>query len=297
MATNYIFSGQGSHRPGMSFNLYNNDSLAKKRIELSNDFLNFKLSEIMFSENEEILRKTKYAQLAIYVHSTIIFDLIKDKYSPIAFAGHSLGEFSALYASGCYDFLTGLKIVNIRASAMDLCEKENPGKMCAVLGINQNLLKEFCDKFNCQIANVNSDNQIVVSGQEKNIEKLKVHLKNNRIKVIPLKVSGAFHSKLMSNAKVKLKEVILSSKFNDSKYPVFSNFDAKSKTSANEIKDSLIEQIDNTVLWNDSIKSMINLNNKFIEIGPQKVLSNILKKIDDSLVIKNYTCYNNIKND
>ena len=297
MDSNFIFSGQGSHRPGMSFNLYKHFPLAKKRIDLSNDFLDFNISEIMFSENEEILRKTKYAQLAIYIHSSIIYDLIKESINPTAFAGHSLGEFSALYASGCYDFLTGLKIVNVRASAMDLCEKENPGKMSAVLGIKKRALKEICEKFQCQIANINSENQIVVSGHKKNIEDMTDKLKKERIKVIPLKVSGAFHSKLMSNAKIELKNVILDSKFNDLQSPIISNFDANTKKNGSEIKEALIEQIDNTVLWSDSMYSMINLNNRFIEIGPQVVLSKILKKIDDSLVIKNYTCYKDIKND
>ena len=297
MDSNFIFSGQGSHRPGMSFNLYNHFPLAKKRIDLSDDFLDFNISEIMFSENEEILRKTKYAQLAIYIHSSIIYDLIKGNINPTAFAGHSLGEFSALYASGCYDFLTGLKIVNVRASAMDLCEKENPGKMSAVLGVNKRTLKEICENFQCQIANINSENQIVISGHKKNIEDITDKLRKKRIKVIPLKVSGAFHSKLMSNAKIELKNVILDSKFNDLQSPIISNFDANTKKSGSKIKEALIEQIDNTVLWKDSMYSMINLNNRFIEIGPQVVLSKILKKIDDSLVIKNYTCYKDIKND
>ena len=289
----FIFSGQGSHRPGMSLNLYNTFQIAKDRIELSNKILGFDISEIMFSAEENVLRQTQYAQLAIFIHSTIIFDLIKDQKECVAVAGHSLGEFSALYANNFFDFETGLQIVDVRARAMHECELNNPGKMSAVIGTSIDKIQTICDSFDCQIANINSDSQIVISGSKESIDLASDSLKSIGSKVIPLSVSGAFHSKLMSEAKNKLSDIINISTFNEVSFPIVSNFNAKPNRSIEEIKNALIEQIDNPVQWSKSIKSLGELSNKFVEIGPKKVLSNIIKKIDDSLTI---TTYNSIEN-
>ena len=289
----FIFSGQGSHRPGMSLNLYNTFQIAKDRIELSNKILGYDISEIMFSAEENVLRQTQYAQLAIFIHSTIIFDLIKDKKECIAVAGHSLGEFSALYANNFFDFETGLQIVDVRAKAMHECELNNPGKMSAVIGTSIDKIQTICDSVDCQIANINSDSQIVISGSEESIDLASESLKKIGAKVIPLSVSGAFHSKLMYDAKNKLSDIINASRFNEVSFPIVSNFNAKPNSSIEEIKHALIEQIDNPVQWSKSIKSLRELSNKFVEIGPKKVLSNIIKKIDDSLII---TSYNSIEN-
>ena len=289
----FIFSGQGSHRPGMSLNLYNTFQIAKDRIELSNKILGYDISEIMFSAQENVLRQTQYAQPAIFIHSTIIFDLIKDQKECVAVAGHSLGEFSALYANNFFDFETGLKIVDVRARAMHECELNYPGKMSAVIGTSIDKIQSICDSVDCQIANINSDSQIVISGSEESIDLASKSLKNIGAKVIPLSVSGAFHSKLMSEAKNKLSEIINTSSFNEVCYPVVSNFNAKPNRSIEAIKHALIEQIDNPVQWSKSIKSLSKLSSEFLEIGPKKVLSNIIKKIDDSLTI---TTYNSIEN-
>ncbi len=289
----FIFSGQGSHRPGMSLNLYNTFQIAKDRIELSNKILGYDISEIMFSAEENVLRQTQYAQPAIYIHSTIIFDLIKNQKECVAVAGHSLGEFSALYANNFFDFETGLQIVDVRAKAMHECELNNPGKMSAVIGASIDKIQTICDSVDCQIANINSDSQIVISGSEESIDLASESLKNIGSKVLPLSVSGAFHSKLMSDAKNKLSDIINTSRFNEVSFPIVSNFNAKPNRSIEEIKHALIEQIDNPVQWSKSIKSLSELSNEFIEIGPKKVLSNIIKKIDDSLTI---TTYNSIEN-
>ena len=289
----FIFSGQGSHRPGMSLNLYNTFQLAKDRIELSNNILGYDISEIMFSAEENVLRQTQYAQPAIFIHSTIIFDLIKDQKECVAVAGHSLGEFSALYANNFFDFETGLQIVDVRAKAMHECELNNPGKMSAVIGASIDKIQTICDSVDCQIANINSDSQIVISGSEESIDLASESLKTIGAKVIPLSVSGAFHSKLMSEAKNKLTDIINISRFNEVSSPIVSNFNARPNRSIEEIKHALIEQIDNPVQWSKSIKSLSELSNEFVEIGPKKVLSNIIKKIDDSLTI---TTYNSIKN-
>jgi [acyl-carrier-protein] S-malonyltransferase len=289
----FIFSGQGSHRPGMSSNLYNTFQLAKDRIELSNKILGYDISEIMFSAEENVLRQTQYAQPAIFIHSTIIFDLIKDQKECVAVAGHSLGEFSALYANNFFDFETGLQIVDVRAKAMHECELNNPGKMSAVIGASIDKIQTICDSVDCQIANINSDSQIVISGSEESIDLASESLKTIGAKVIPLSVSGAFHSKLMSEAKNKLTDIINISRFNEVSSPIVSNFNARPNRSIEEIKYALIEQIDNPVQWSKSIKSLGELSNEFVEIGPKKVLSNIIKKIDDSLTI---TTYNSIEN-
>ena len=289
----FIFSGQGSHRPGMSLNLYNTFQIAKDRIELSNKILGYDISEIMFSAQENVLRQTQYAQPAIFIHSTILFDLIKDQKECVAVAGHSLGEFSALYANNFFDFETGLKIVDVRARAMHECELNYPGKMSAVIGTSIDKIQSICDSVDCQIANINSDSQIVISGSEESIDLASKSLKNIGAKVIPLSVSGAFHSKLMSEAKNKLSEIINTSSFNEVCYPIVSNFNAKPNRSIEAIKHALIEQIDNPVQWSKSIKSLSKLSSEFLEIGPKKVLSNIIKKIDDSLTI---TTYNSIEN-
>ena len=289
----FIFSGQGSHRPGMSLNLYNTFQFAKDRIELSNKILGYDISEIMFSAEENVLRQTQYAQPAIFIHSTILFDLIKDQKECVAVAGHSLGELSALYANNFFDFETVLKIVDVRARAMHECELNYPGKMSAFIGTSIDKIQSICDSVDCQIANINSDSQIVISGSEESIDLASKSLKNIGSKVIPLSVSGAFHSKLMYDAKNQLIDIINTSSFNEVCYPIVSNFNAKPNISIESIKDALIEQIDNPVQWSKSIKSLSKLSSEFLEIGPKKVLSNIIKKIDDSLTI---TTYNSIEN-
>ena len=206
---------------------------------------------------------------------------------------HSLGEFSALYANNFFDFETGLQIVDVRARAMHECELNNPGKMSAVIGTSIDKIQTICDSFDCQIANINSDSQIVISGSKESIDLASDSLKSIGSKVIPLSVSGAFHSKLMYEAKNKLSDIINISRFNEVSFPIVSNFNAKPNRSIEEIKNALIEQIDNPVQWSKSIKSLGELSNKFVEIGPKKVLSNIIKKIDDSLTI---TTYNSIEN-
>ena len=290
----FIFSGQGSHRPGMSAKLYQNSSLAKERIELSNRILGFNISDIMFSNDEVKLRKTQYSQLAIFIHSTILFDILHEKLNPTIVAGHSLGEFSALYANKSFDYETGLKIVSVRAKAMAKCEKKNNGKMSAVIGLSERIIEKVCKKIDCQIANINSESQIVISGSEESILLATQMLKEMGSKVIPLKVSGAFHSKLMSEAKSDLLNAISTSTFSKPICPIVSNYDGIAKLEVKDIKNSLIHQIDNPVQWLKSVYTLKKFGSNFIEIGPKKVLGNIIKKIDDSLIITNYNCYEDL---
>jgi len=293
----FIFSGQGSHRPGMGINLYKHSSIAKSKIDLADSVLGYKISQIMFDDNEPVLKKTINAQVAIYIHSCILFDIVREnKYNPVAVAGHSLGEFSALYANGTYSFEDGLEIVKTRAQAMHQCETSNKGKMSAVMGLSKETISQICNNSNTQVANINSDQQIVISGSDISVEEISNELKSLGAKrIIPLNVSGAFHSKLMSEAKPKLKNIISEKIFRTPYCPIISNYDAKERTNTDEIKHALIEQIDNTVLWLGSIKQLGNINNNFIEIGPKKVLTGLIKKINESFHISSFNSYNDTK--
>ena len=293
----FIFSGQGSHRPGMGINLYKHSSIAKSKIDLADSVLGYKISQIMFDDNEPVLKKTINAQVAIYIHSCILFDIIREsKYNPVAVAGHSLGEFSALYANGTYNFEDGLEIVKTRAQAMHQCETNNKGKMSAVMGLSKETISQICNNSDTQVANINSDQQIVISGSEISVEEISNELKSLGAKrIIPLNVSGAFHSKLMSEAKPKLRDIIAEKIFQTPHCPIVSNYDAKDKTNTDEIKHALIEQIDNTVLWLESVKQLGNINGNFIEIGPKKVLTGLIKKINESFHISSFNSYNDIR--
>ena len=297
MSNCFIFSGQGSHRPGMGLQLYQHSTLAKDKIDLSNQVLGYNISDIMFDDNEAVLRQTNHAQVAIYIYSCIIFDIIKDNnHIPAVVAGHSLGEFSALYANNTYTFETGLQIVNVRAKAMHKCEKNTEGKMSAVIGMNKEKISDICKGTDTQVANINSDQQIVISGSADSIQSVSEELKANGAKrIISLPVSGAFHSQLMSNAKPELKEVISNATFNEPYVPIVSNYDATLRSNPDEIKKALIEQIDNPVLWLDSVQRLGEINNNFIEIGPKKVLSGIIKKIDELFHISSFNSYNDVE--
>lgn len=290
-----IFTGQGSHRPGMGYNLYNEFPNVKSKFDNAESILGFNIKEIMFSDNEELLRKTKYAQIAIYLYSVCLFDLLSPKIWEIkAVAGHSLGEFSALYSNQTYTFETGLRIVHARSKAMNICEENYPGAMSAVIGIEKEKLDQICKLYSSQIANINSVNQIVISGTTESVKKTSEHLNSLKIKSIPLKVSGAFHSNLMSDAKDSLKKIIEASEFFEPKIPVISNIDAKAKVEINEIKNALIHQVDSPVLWYDSVLRLKSFSNSFVEIGPKSVLSAMVKKIDNSLQTNHYNSYNDL---
>ena len=293
----FIFSGQGSHRPGMGVNLYKNSSIAKSKIDLADSILDYKISQIMFSDDEETLKKTINAQVSIYIYSCILFDLAYDKnYLPIGVAGHSLGEFSALYANGTYSFEDGLEIVKIRAKAMHECETKNKGKMSAIIGLEKDIISDICNNTDTQIANINSDQQIVISGTEKSVDEVSDKLKSLGAKrIIPLNVSGAFHSKLMSNAKEELKKIITEKTFHEPKCPIVSNYDGKKRSNIDDIKHALIEQIDNPVLWNESVKELGEISSNIVEIGPKKVLSSLVKKINESFHISSFNSYNDIR--
>ena len=290
-----IFTGQGSHRPGMGYNLYNEFPKVKSKFDDAESILGFDIKEIMFSDNEELLRKTKYAQIAIYLYSVCLFDILSPKIGEIkAVAGHSLGEFSALYSNKTYSFETGLRIVHARSKAMNICEEKYPGAMTAVIGIEKEKLDQICKLYSSQIANINSANQIVISGTTESVKKTSEYLTTLKIKSIPLKVSGAFHSNLMSEAKDSLKKIIDASEFSKPYIPIISNIDAQAKVEIDDIKYALIHQVDSPVLWYDSIFRLKSFSNSFVELGPKSVLSAMVKKIDNSLQTIHYNSYNDL---
>ena len=290
-----VFPGQGSQSVGMAANLYNSYSYVKELFEIADETLGFSLSKLILEGPKEQLDQTENTQPAIFLASTSIFemtrresdiDLTKAKY----FAGHSLGEYSALAASGSIKFEQAIKLLKARGKAMQLAVPKGEGGMLVVLGtdvkIISDLLNENQKKYQCFIANDNSTGQIVLSGMNKDLDALTEDLKKNTIKNIRLAVSAPFHSKLMSSATEIMKQEINQSNFIHPKNTIISNVTSLEATEPNQIKELLIKQIENPVRWRESVIYMINKGvTKFVEIGPGKVLSGLVKRIDKSVTI------------
>ena len=290
-----LFPGQGSQSVGMAANLYNRYSYVKELFEIADETLGFSLSKLILEGPKEQLDQTENTQPAIFLASISIFemtiresdiDLTNAKY----FAGHSLGEYSALAASGSINFEQTIKLLKARGKAMQSAIPKGEGGMLAVLGteikIISDLLNENQKKYQCFIANDNSTGQIVLSGMNKDLDALTEDLKKNTIKNIRLPVSAPFHSKLMSSATEIMKQEINQSNFIHPKNTIISNVTSLETTEPNQIKELLIKQIENPVRWRESVIYMINKGvTKFVEIGPGKVLSGLVKRIDRSVTI------------
>ena len=290
-----LFPGQGSQSVGMATNLYNRYSYVKELFKIADETLGFSLSKLILEGPKEQLNQTENTQPAIFLVSISIFemtrresniDLINAKY----FAGHSLGEYSALAASGSINFEQTIKLLKARGKAMQSAIPKGEGGMLAVLGteikIISDLLNENQKKYQCFIANDNSTGQIVLSGMNKDLDALTEDLKKNTIKTIRLPVSAPFHSKLMSSATEIMKQEINQLNFIHPKNTIISNVTSLETTEPNQIKELLIKQIENPVRWRESVIYMINKGvTKFVEIGPGKVLSGLVKRIDRSVTI------------
>jgi len=290
-----LFPGQGSQSVGMAANLYNRYSYVKELFEIADETLGFSLSKLILEGPKEQLDQTENTQPAIFLASISIFemtiresdiDLTNAKY----FAGHSLGEYSALAAGGSINFEQTIKLLKARGKAMQSAVPKGEGGMLAVLGtdlkIISDLLNENQKKYQCFIANDNSTGQIVLSGMNKDLDALTEDLKKNTIKNIRLPVSAPFHSKLMSSATEIMKQEINQSNFIHPKNTIISNVTSLEITEPNQIKELLIKQIENPVRWRESVIYMINKGvTKFVEIGPGKVLSGLVKRIDRSVNI------------
>ena len=300
-----IFPGQGSQLVGMSKDLYNKYSLVQNLFKEGDDTLGFSLSNLILNGPKEELDFTENTQPAIFMVSYSIFKLIKEEFNidlnkASFFAGHSLGEYSALASAGSLSFSNTLKILKIRGKAMQSSVPRGVGGMVAVLGSEiekiESIIKENKSKYECFIANDNSEGQIVLSGNIIDLEKMMLDLKAANIKNIKLPVSAPFHCKLMNKATVIMKEEISKLNFEEPKNSLVSNVTGKEISNLDELKDLLVKQIENRVRWRESVLLMINKGvNQFIEIGPSKVLSGLIKRIDKNVKVSAINTEEDIK--
>ena len=289
-----IFPGQGTQYVGMGAELYKNHAYVKELFEEADETLGFKLSKLILEGPKEELDLTEFTQPAIFLISYSIFAMIKsetniDLSKAKYFAGHSLGEYSALAASESLKFKEAIKLLNKRGKAMQISVPQGEGGMVAVLGAKLNeineLLKENRSRYQCYLANDNSNGQIVLSGKIKDLNLMSEDLKKKSIKNIKLPVSAPFHCPLMEKATQIMKNEINDTEFVSPKNTIISNVTGEAVNEAEKIKDLLIRQIESPVRWRESVLHMQkNKISKFIEIGPGKVLSGLIKRIDRNLI-------------
>lgn len=278
----YVFPGQGSQFPGMAKDLYESNETAREMLEKANEILGFRITDIMFEGTADDLKQTRVTQPAIFLHSVIMAKCFPD-FKPDMVAGHSLGEFSALVAAGAMDFEEGLKLVSIRAQAMQKACESVPGAMAAVIALPTEKVEEICAS--CEgivvAANYNCDGQIVISGEKEAVEVACVRMKEAGAKrALPLPVGGAFHSPLMEPARAELAEGIEKAVFSTPVCPVYQNVTAKPSTDPAEIKANLLAQLTSPVRWTQSVKNMLEDGAcHFVELGPGKVLQGLIAKI------------------
>lgn len=290
----FIFPGQGSQSVGMGKDLYENFESAKDVFETANGISNKNIKNICFEGPEEVLKETQNTQPAILTTSIAALEALKSKLSikPSYVAGHSLGEYGALYEAGVLDFETALKLISKRA---ELMSEAKGGSMAAVLGCDETKLKECLNEASqagyVSVANYNSPDQIVITGEDSGVKKASELLTQAGAKrVIPLAVSGGFHSKLMKDAADKFSASLKEVELQDAQIPVITNVDAQITLSAQEFKQKMPEQIYSSVQWTKTIQKMISDGvNIFVEIGPGKVLAGLNKKIDPN--VKTYNVY------
>jgi len=280
----YVFPGQGAQFPGMGKDIYENNELAKELFNKANNILGFNITEIMFNGTDEELRQTKVTQPAIFLHSVILAKTLGDNFKPEMTAGHSLGEFSALVAANALSFEEGLKLVQIRANAMQKACEIEPSTMAAILGLEDDYVAEVCQNIEEIVvpANYNSPGQIVISGSIKGIDlACEILLEAGAKRALKLSVGGAFHSPLMEPARIELEQAINNAKFSTPICPVFQNVTASPETEPTRIKQNLIAQLTGPVRWTQTVKNMFEYGaNSFTEIGPGKVLLGLIKKVN-----------------
>ncbi|MDA8997292.1 ACP S-malonyltransferase [bacterium] len=300
-----IFPGQGSQLVGMGKDLHHKHSLIQDLFKEADDILGFSLSKLVLNGPKEQLDLTENTQPAIFLISYSIFKLIKEEFKidlnkAAFFAGHSLGEYSALTSAGALSFPDTLKILKIRGKAMQSSVPKGVGGMVAVLGseieIVESIINENKDKYECYVANDNSLGQIVLSGKIEDLEKMMVNLKAANIKNIKLPVSAPFHCKLMNKATLVMSEEVAKLNFKEPSNILISNVTGKKILNSNELKDLLVKQIESRVRWRESVMLMIEEGvTQFIEIGPGKVLSGLVKRIDKSVKVSAINTEEDIK--
>ena len=283
----FVFPGQGAQYPGMGKNIFESSTLAKERFLQANEILDFNITEIMFGEDPDALKETRVTQPAIFLHSTILSEVMADRFQPEMVAGHSLGEFSALVSTGVLSFKDGLNLVRERALAMQSACEQSPGTMAAILGLEDKVVEEVCESTPGIViaANYNCPNQLVISGSKDAIDRACKELKEVGAKrALVLPVGGAFHSPLMEPAKKRLASAIENTVFKTPSCAVYQNVCATGIFDSDKLKANLISQLTAPVYWTQTIKQMIlDGATHFTEVGPGKVLQGLVKKIDSSI--------------
>ncbi|MEE3431018.1 MAG: ACP S-malonyltransferase [Candidatus Cryptobacteroides sp.] len=289
----YMFPGQGSQFPGMGKDLYDNIPLAREMFEKADEILGFRITDVMFGDDAEALKATHVTQPAVFLHSVILAACYRDMdpeklaakglapYGPDMVAGHSLGEFSALTVAGAMKFEDALRLVSIRARAMQKCCDNVPGGMAAIIALSDEQVEDICSRIGGVVAaNYNSRGQVVISGKKEAIEKACAAAKEAGAKrALPLQVSGAFHSPLMEPAREELAEAIGKTSFMAPECPVYQNVTARPETDPEKIKDNLLRQLTSPVRWSQSVLNMVaDGAGSFLEIGPGAVLQGLVKR-------------------
>ena len=282
MSKAYIFPGQGSQFPGMGKALYERSAEAREMMDKACEILGFPITDIMFGEDAEALKATRVTQPAIFIHS-VVLALCSGLEAPAMAAGHSLGEFSALAAAGAMDFEDALRLVAVRASAMQKCCEQVPGTMAAVIKLPTETVEEICASCAGLVipANYNSEGQIVISGEAEAVAEACAKMKEAGAKrALPLAVSGAFHSPLMEPARLELAEAIDKTPFQVPVCPIYQNVTALPSTDPEVIKDNLLRQLTSPVRWTQTVLNMVaDGADSFLEIGPGTVLQGLVKRI------------------
>jgi [acyl-carrier-protein] S-malonyltransferase len=296
MANAFIFPGQGAQFSGMGKNLYESNSILKNLFEEANDILGFRISDTMFTGTDEDLKQTNITQPAIFIHSVAAFKSLENA-TPNMVAGHSLGEFSALVANETLQFADALRLVSIRANAMQKACVTNPSTMAAVLNLDDEKVEQICKAIQEETgevvvaANYNCPGQLVISGSIKAIEIACEKMKAAGAKrALVLPVGGAFHSPLMAPAKEELEAAINSTTFNSPTCPVYQNVAAAAITNAIQIKENLIAQLTGPVKWTQCVQAMIQDGaTHFTECGPGKVLQGLVGKINKEVTAESFS--------
>lgn len=289
----YVFPGQGSQFPGMAKALYDTNATAKEMLEKANEILGFRITDIMFDGTPEDLKATKVTQPAVFLHSVVLAKCY-DGFRPDMVAGHSLGEFSALAAAGAMDFEDALRLVSIRARAMQKVCEIKPSTMAAIIALPDEKVEEICASCSGTVvpANYNCNGQIVISGEVEAVNEACEKCKEAGAKrALVLQVGGAFHSPLMEPARLELAEGIESTAFKTPVCPVYQNVTALPSTDPDTIKKNLLAQLTSPVKWTQSVRNMVSDGaGYFMEIGPGTVLQGLIKKIaGDTVTIEGIT--------
>lgn len=304
MKTALLCSGQGSQYVGMMKDLFDNSNKAKEIIQKADEILDFSLSEICFNGPMDVLKQTRFTQPAIFLHSAVLYELLKDKLEFDAVAGHSVGEYAALYIAGVIEFEDALRLVSLRGQLMYSAGEELPGTMFAVINLDDDKVVEVCNKLNQNdegavvvAANFNSPGQVVVSGSRDFLRNNINAFKEAGAKLVKeLVVSGAFHSPLMKPAQLELEKAINTIEFKNAKVPVYSNVYAKPLTNADEIKNALIAQLTAPVLWTQSLRQMFSDGiTRFVELGPGQVLQGLVKRTLENIEILGYDKFDDLQ--